>query len=469
MSRPNIPYLPQILLALACLAFMVAKWSDLSLPFYWDELGVYGPGVLYMVDNGPGLLPSALEPELSRGHPLLFYFLFSAFSKTFGFSLFKIHLLALLLFLALVISTFELARMVLNDWWGLAAASLLLVMPNLFATANMVLPEVLVALLILRGVIAVLKEKWWRYLLWASLLMLTKESGIVLPCAVLGYAILEKKARSWQNGAIALGPLLSFGIFLLIQKMQNGWFFFPYHTSLISFEKPVMLYKLKLWYELMFVKQGRFLWGFLLVMGGIIGMGKMLKQKSQLLTPWMKLSLIFGIGYFLFSIINFYMDRYQTTMFPFYAVWLCLAIAQLPPLLPHKVFSAPHHILLFGILIVLPLLNFTKDRFWFDQDINYRKVVRIQQEVSRYLEETVAAEEPFFANFPLYNGLLDKRFGFRSNDKELAPTVRLNDSLRYTVIFRPGTDLKFSRWDSLSVPFEREDGFVRLKVFERKP
>jgi hypothetical protein len=49
----------------------------LSVPYFWDELGVYSRAALYLYDHQISLLPNALPPELSRGYPLLCAALFA--------------------------------------------------------------------------------------------------------------------------------------------------------------------------------------------------------------------------------------------------------------------------------------------------------------------------------------------------------------------------------------------------------
>ena len=80
-------WLNPVVLATAIVLFVVSRWEYLFLPYFWDEMGVYAHGALIMSEHGLGLLPSSLNPELSRGHPLLFYFLAALNFQIFGTSL----------------------------------------------------------------------------------------------------------------------------------------------------------------------------------------------------------------------------------------------------------------------------------------------------------------------------------------------------------------------------------------------
>ncbi|MCI5142755.1 MAG: hypothetical protein D3909_13730, partial [Candidatus Electrothrix sp. ATG1] len=52
-------------------SFFLFKLIHLRVPYFWDELGVYSRAALYLFDHGISMLPDAMPPELSRGHPLL--------------------------------------------------------------------------------------------------------------------------------------------------------------------------------------------------------------------------------------------------------------------------------------------------------------------------------------------------------------------------------------------------------------
>ncbi|MEL6653457.1 MAG: glycosyltransferase family 39 protein, partial [Bacteroidota bacterium] len=131
----KLPWSP-LLMGIASLLFVIAKWSDLSLPFFWDELGVYGPGVLAMVDNGVGMLPSALPADLSRGHPLFFYFLFALWTKVVGYSLVKIHFFALMVTLGVAWTTWRIGERLIQPGAGLLAGVAVLLMPFFFAQSH---------------------------------------------------------------------------------------------------------------------------------------------------------------------------------------------------------------------------------------------------------------------------------------------------------------------------------------------
>src|SRR5215217_8095596 len=79
-------------LILVLAVFIVVKYYDLNIPYFWDELGVYAPGSLKMKESGHiGILPANLDPEYSRGHPLLCFFVHALSFRFFGDTVFVAH------------------------------------------------------------------------------------------------------------------------------------------------------------------------------------------------------------------------------------------------------------------------------------------------------------------------------------------------------------------------------------------
>ena len=62
-------------LIVVLVVLVMFKIPHILVPFYWDESWPYVPAIKEMYRNGISLLPGAIDPNLSRGHPL---FLFSA-------------------------------------------------------------------------------------------------------------------------------------------------------------------------------------------------------------------------------------------------------------------------------------------------------------------------------------------------------------------------------------------------------
>jgi hypothetical protein len=301
MMKNNKLSVYYILLLALVILFIIFKIPYLSLPYYWDEAWVYGPAIRIMEAHKLSLLPDALPVYYSRGHPLLFHFLGALWMRVFGTSLTASHLFALSISIALLVFVFVFCKNLFNKETGLIACLFLVLQPIFQAQSVLLLPEVMVSLFSLMTLYYFIKEKWGWYMLSATLVLYTKETGIVAVGTVGLWFLLEvfflkrsefsiykiqvpnskpkipKKTlgawglrlKTWVllrspmlkyfilRSLILIVPLLLIGVFLLIQKKMNGWYFFPEHVNYITNDKSGFASKLLAYSTSMFVYWGR--------------------------------------------------------------------------------------------------------------------------------------------------------------------------------------------------------------------
>ena len=401
-----------VALALLLLLFWLYKLRDLALPYFWDELGVYGRAAVYLRDHTLGLLPAHLPPELSRGHPLLLPFAFAALFRVFGTTPLVAHVFMLLLATGLLVSVFWIARSHWNAPVALAAAALLLVQPLFLAQSTLLLPELPLALACLWAMHAFSRHRY----LWAgvclTLAVSLKETALVLG-VVLGVMLLVEwlAARPSLKSALAgvlalLVPALLYGLFLLIQKRQNGWYFFPLHEHHVNFHWPAMKGKLADYITFVFVEQGRFalsvvvaLWVLFRLFGRRAGERRFVRSLAWTFA-------LFGIGILVFSAGNFFMKRYLLCLLPPLAMVGSRALFELVRDQARVLVPA-----LAG-LCLLSLGELTSPGFNYDYDMRFRQSVLLQLEATRYLEDTVGTDRPILTIFPPIFGLEDPRYGY---------------------------------------------------------
>ncbi|MBK8055284.1 MAG: glycosyltransferase family 39 protein [Saprospiraceae bacterium] len=252
----------------------------IDMPFYWDEAWVYAPGLRHMMESGPSLLPDAIPEFYSRGHPLLFYFLGGIWLKIFGTSFVAYHTFPLTISVLFLFFIFITVREWTNSLIAISVMILISVAKIFYTEAANVLPEILVALFFLLSVRYFLKEKLWLYILFASLGIMTKESGIVIPGAILCGNILwnfKNSTSPFSSDAIKkslliLAPILTFLIFLIVQYIYKGWFLFPEHTGMMIKKSTEFVEKLNFAFEWL-LEDGQIYWmsgclSVLLVFGG---------------------------------------------------------------------------------------------------------------------------------------------------------------------------------------------------------
>lgn len=194
-------WMPRAVLLLVAFAFILFKLPYLSLPYYWDEAWVYAPAVKAMHENGISLLPWAIPPELSRGHPLLFHVLGALWMRAFGDTFTAMHSLPLCISILLILASYWLGARLGGEWMGASAALLVASNEMLLAQSGLLLPEVTLALLMTLAVIAYLARFPWLYLITCTLALWTKETALVLVIAVA-----MTHALSHIYGAIGQNP-----------------------------------------------------------------------------------------------------------------------------------------------------------------------------------------------------------------------------------------------------------------------
>jgi len=218
---------------------IIAKIPYLLYPYYWDESTPYVPAILEMYKHGISLLPTALPPDLSRGHPLFFHSIAALWIHVFGSSCKSLHGFALFISILFLITIFETGYRFFNK--RVAVISLLLIATNVFfyVQSSFVLPEILVAFLSFLSLYLYAKEKYLYATLSLTALFLTKESGMIAGFIISMDAIvaLFNTSEKIKTRLLKFIPVtvacIAIGSFLLVQKHYRGWYVFPLHTDLV--------------------------------------------------------------------------------------------------------------------------------------------------------------------------------------------------------------------------------------------
>ena len=409
------------ILGLMMILFFIYKHFHVGSPLFHDELEVYGRALYYMIDNGPTMIPGSMDTDLSRGHPLFFVFFMSLFTKLFGGSYVVARILALLMSLGVIASTYCLGKEMFNKKTGFLAAVLLIFQPIFITQSTMILPEMMLALLGMLSLLFYLQQRYVYYFIFASLLILTKETGIVLFAAIV--------INEWYNDRfrISIGlivraikwsaPLSCFILFLIVQKIQLGWYLYPYHTGFISFAAEDVAGRFLLGAKHFFYDQGRFMILTLL----LIDVLKMKKKEVTDVLGKNFLTLSLWLMFFAFSSLNFFMARYQLLVLPLLMIFAVTFLSIRP--------NNYKHFLLYIILTIPFLFNY--HTFSTDNNMSYQITVENMQKSIATLD-SISAGKPVrvFAILPEYQALMDPRFGYTDNPHYILYN-EYNDSCEY--------------------------------------
>lgn len=393
-----------IILFIAFVFLWAFRFFHLSDPYFWDELGVYGSGVQYMVDYGISIQPKNLPPEISRGHPLLFYALHASIIKLFGNSTSISHTFSLILSCLLLLTTYFLTKEVISKKWA-ASITLILAVQNIFlAQSILIVPEISIALLSTFAILLFLKQK---YLLSAVVLcvsVLIKESTILIPAFFGGFLLLEwlikKDFTYFKKSLVFVFPLLVLLGFLFVQKQQNGWYFFPYHTDIVKQDALSGYFKkLAAHSYFIFISQGRFLllFGFMLgVYKGIVN-----QNRNILFIAFNTVSslLVFSLA--------FYMDRYLLYIYP---LIVCISIYGFVAVIKHHYLK----ISFASIIILCSVFSYTNRNFNYDASLAYEDLLHLQKEAIKWVCSQTKNSATLSGDYFMYTAVQNEYFGYTS-------------------------------------------------------
>jgi len=388
-----------------CLLYLVLHniYGIFHLPFFWDELGVYSQSALFMAEHNLSILPASVPDNISRGHPLLATFLYSLFFKIFGTHLWVAKFTSILFYFVGIVFSYKTIRLFTTDFWAFLFTLIILVQPIFVSQSLMILPELLLASITIASIYYYLKEKYSLCILFLCLAVLTKESGLVLPIAFgISHVLVTRKWK--QSLALLLIPVAVFGIFLVIQKMQNGYYLYPLHESLIDFHWKYILVKKSELYEFIFHSQGRsfFTYGILITLFIYFFRDKIVPYNIKEKKLFVLVAFLF-VGGFLFTIINFYLARYSQFFLLPLLLLAVIFISKLPRLTKLS-FSI--------LLIIIGIQNLDNKEKFVDSDMAYVAHIKAQQRAFDYIMVSIPLDKNIGYNWPMSMNFWNKNIGF---------------------------------------------------------
>ncbi|MBX2972843.1 MAG: glycosyltransferase family 39 protein [Flavobacteriales bacterium] len=451
---------PALLLLIAGYVIWRAQWMDV--PFYWDEAWVYAPAVRAMLANGPSLLPDAIDVSLSRGHPLLFHFLAAVWATVFGGSATSLHVFALVVSVALLVSVYLIGRSWSDGLTALAMTALLLGHEGFLAQSGLLLPELMLALWTVLAWHCFLRRRWLAYFLFGSCALLTKEAGIVLILALAAWQVLlvacgegdERKAHL-RVLLISLTPLIPFAAHFTIQYILFGWVFFPEHVALLTPGLRDVAYKSRLIFLAVFEDQGRIvftfafsflplmfwkagrplqriaaavlyiaaiksLWGrwpipfipeplsSLLIMAALFFVFHFLYRRSDPTSPSAPaVAYLFVIAFWSFCALNFYTNRYLLTLHPIIIIGAGCLLWHSMQGLPRWTLSA----VMWSCVIAQAWFIAAYDDVG-DAHLSYLDAIAVEREMIAHLEQQGLHNAPILTDFTSMIYLTDMGAGY---------------------------------------------------------
>jgi 4-amino-4-deoxy-L-arabinose transferase-like glycosyltransferase len=420
-------------LVVVLVVFNVLKIYDLLIPYYWDEAWSYVPAIKEMYRQGPSLLPNSIDPELYRGHPLLFYFLSASWMKIFGTSVLASKLLPLLFSNLLIIYTYLIVKRAFASQAAITTVVLLSVQAIFFVQASFLLPEVLLALCITASFYYYFNRKLVMSAFFLSCALFTKETAVValisLFIAELFYLLILDRvnislAKVLKSMAFLLVPTILIFSFFWYQKKLLGWYFFPSHMGFIDINKASEM--LQNIFNIVFNAMGRIGISIITLISILVILVK--RKKIDTIQAFiLSVLLLFIVGLMAFSSINFFTTRYLIAALP--------ALAIISVSLTYVAFNKK--IVLFislsGIAIVLSLNATLSKRNNSDITLGYRDMVVMHQEMVRYCERQELFDKYIATHFLMAYNLGNADVGYLNGRKFDNIMYSVNNKTQYAI------------------------------------
>lgn len=448
------------LVGILSLLLVIMRWGDLGLPSYWDEAYPYAEAIHWQVNHGVSIMPGSIPPDLSTGHPLLYYTSQAAWMKLTGGGLFAARLFPLALSICLLFAVYRFGRRHLSREAGLVAAVLLFTKSAFFVQSTFMFPEVMLALFILLAFDAWLRRSWGWYFLYAGLAMITKEPGLVL-ALTLGPLSLFRGWRSggWKEalkeGLLTSAPVLWPVAFFVAQKLTYGWFFFPRHLGSMAFDWERFMANFKWNYHDLTTWKGSSMITLVFVVSTVALAFQWRKIDSK---QWgvLGLFLVFIVFMWLYSSVSLYASRrYILNIYPILFLMEAFVVIVALQVLWKYVGV--------GLLLVgagLQMNATLRHDEWGDVTLGAFDRVRLMQDMIAWFQQNGYTDTSILAQYTLVNNMIFAGPGYLTEDK-LMPKATNNPAAKFELVVENDFDVIYPEVKALLPKFKL------LKRFER--
>ena len=449
-TRKTRPHDFLLFFALFAIPLIAVHLPLLSLPFFWDEAGQFIPTALDLFRHGDWVARSTI-PNV---HPPGVEAYLAIWYKLVGFSIPATRVAMLLLASAGLLITFLLAIELSKGTQGAPAflPPLLLFVSPLFYTQSMMaqldMPATVFSLL------ALLFFLQKRYALSAAaslLLVLSKETGLVVPIVLAGFLLSQ---REWRRAAYFTAPAVALGVWLLVLHHATGYWLgdpgFAHYNIAYSLHPVRLLTSLvRRIYYLFFAE---FRW-----IGTVLLLFTLRSAEPFRSQAWRITVIVFGAQFLLVTVLGgAELERYLLPVLPIFYIAVAVALTFIER-------SALRISAIAALVLGLAVNLFWNPPYPFPYENNWAMVdfVRLQQSAAGFSERNfpgsaIATAWPFSEELRRSDlGYVSQRWNaIETNDFHYAsiaaiPPQRFNVLITYTRTWAPAGGV-------LAIPFVRD-------------
>jgi hypothetical protein len=455
MSHSPKNYLFDALIWLSFIAvYTIAHWfyDIFYQAFFWDELTVYFRASEYLYQHQLSILPNAIPDELSRGHPILLLFIFASAFKLFGVQPIVAHLTAALISCIGFYFLFLIAKKFCQPIIAYAITLTIFIQPAFISQSILILPEMPLLSMTLAALYFYLNKNYWMCALFTILALQFKESAIVLPFVFLLSDTIQNHKFSLKSFYIlCIVPLLiGFVAYFTLQYYMRGYFFYPLHTELLSFDTYFIKERWNDFSKYILSQPAHILILVLLC----IAIFRLPKVKSPLNV--FPILLLAGVS---FLILNYYLSRYTLYFIAPIYLYTLLEFKTISQSKPYFIYIACATTAIFGIFK-------WETNHYTDVDFTpYYHIKNLKQGIS-YMNHDTFKNKTVFIGFPMSVCYWNDNNGYHAK-KKFELVFDLNQKTDYKVFTHPGNmadTLTLNPTDSMIT--ELRCGYAYTRIYQ---
>lgn len=255
-----------LLIVVLSVSLFVFKFPYFDLPYFSDELWVYGPSFRKMGENFPSLIPTSLNVDEHWGHPLMFFFIGSFWCLIFGSSIVSTHVFSAMVSTLLLWVIYVVIKRIFNRQLAFYTTLVFVFQSIFLGQYNLVLPEVMLTLFMFITLYAYINHKTFLYIISGACLVLIKETGVLLIGTIILWHIIrsivyEKNYKISFNAlklyVVLASPFLFITAHILLLKYFYGWYIVPERIEHFEFTWEVYYDRIRDAFYYVFISQGR--------------------------------------------------------------------------------------------------------------------------------------------------------------------------------------------------------------------
>ncbi len=355
------------------LVVILFKLPSLNLPFHWDSFVDIAETAFALINNTHNLSGYYFR------HPPFPFLVLTLCFKIFGTSYIVANILMMLTNITALFYIYKIGKYIYNEYVGILAALSSFFIPIFFSQSILVNNINFIRPLFFMAIYYTLTRDIKKYLIFASLLLLSRETEIfTIVCTSFIWIWREKKIK-WQLSI----PFLLLILWAICNKLLFGWFLYPTYVSFFSFSIDSIFLFRSYFYEL-FISQNRFI----LTLGYLLSSMFLKKKLSSREANFEALSLIIIFSYLLFySFTPNFLPRYFVSLYP---LLIILTYGKI-----QKVLSVKFCIVFFIIINTLFIIGWHGERtippgWQLETNMEYADVVRTHMAAAKFIEKNYA-------------------------------------------------------------------------------